>query len=108
MTIKFTAEQIENEKKLLQKKIFYLLLIVDPETAANYPDVDIVAAFEDLFSDLDGLNEVFEYPTEMVNIAKKLAKALKEFQSESFEFKKYRKLVLDAGSEVMKIGIGGA
>lgn len=104
MTINFSAEQIQNEKKLLQKKIFYLLLIVDPETASNYPNVDIEAAFEDIFSDIDGLNEVFSYPVEMVNVAKKLAKALKEFQSEDFQFKKYRKLVLDAGSEVMKIG----
>lgn len=106
MTIKFTAEQIENEKKLLQKKIFYLLLIVDPETANHYPNVDVAAAFEDLFSDIDGLNEVFSYPTEIVNVAKKLAKALKIFQSEDFEYRKYRKLVLDAGSEVMKIGGG--
>lgn len=106
MTINFTAEQIENEKKLLQKKIFYLLLIVDPDTADRYPNVDVEAAFEDLFSDLDGLNEIFSHPTEMVNIAKKLAKALKIFQSDDFQYKKYRKLVLDAGSEVVKIGGG--
>ena len=104
--IRFTSEQIENEKKLLRKKIFYLLLIVDPETANDYSNVDIDAAFEDLFSDLDGLNEIFSYPVEMVNVAKKLAKALKEFKSSDFDFKKYRKLVLDAGSEVTKIGGG--
>ena len=107
MKINFTVEQIENEKKLLQKKIFYLLLIVDPETTEQYPNVDVEAAFEDLFSDLDGLNEVFDYPIEMVNVAKKLAKALKEFQSDDFQYKKYRKLILDAGSETMKIGNGG-
>ena len=106
MTIKFTKEQIENEKKLLQKKIFYLLLIVDPDTADQYPNVSVEDAFEDLFSDLDGLNEVLSYPVEMVNIAKKLAKALKVFQSDDFQYKKYRKLVLDAGSEVLKIGGG--
>ena len=102
--IKFTSEQIESEKKLLQKKIFYLLLIVDPETTEQYPNVDVEAAFEDMFSDLDGLNEIFSYPIEMVNIAKKLAKALKEYKSSDFEYKRYRKLVLDAGSEVTKIG----
>lgn len=102
--IKFTSEQIESEKKLLQKKIFYLLLIVDPETTEQYPNVDVEAAFDDMFSDLDGLNEIFSYPIEMVNIAKKLAKALKEYKSSDFEYKRYRKLVLDAGSEVTKIG----
>ena len=104
--IRCTSEQIENEKKHLRKKIFYLLLIVDPETANEYSNVDIEAAFEDLFSDLDGLHEIFSYPVEMVNVAKKLAKALKEFKSSDFDFKKYRKLVLDAGSEVTKIGGG--
>lgn len=104
--IRFTSEQIENEKKLLRKKIFYLLLVVDPKTANEHSNVDIEAAFEDLFSDLDGLNEIFSYPVEMVNVAKKLAKALKEFKSSDFDFKKYRKLVLDAGSEVTKIGGG--
>lgn len=102
--IKFTTEQIESEKKLLQKKIFYLLLIVDPKTTEQYPNVDVEAAFDDMFSDLDGLNEIFSYPIEMVNIAKKLAKALKEYKSSDFEYKRYRKLVLDAGSEVTKIG----
>jgi hypothetical protein len=81
-----------------------LLLIVDPETTEQYPNVDVEAAFDDMFSDLDGLNEIFSYPIEMVNIAKKLAKALKEYKSSDFEYKRYRKLVLDAGSEVTKIG----
>ena len=106
MKINFTSDQIKNEKKLLQKKIFYLLLIVDPETAGQYPNVDVEAAYEDIFSDLDGLNEVFSYPVEIVNIVKKLMKALKEYKSQNFEYKKYRKLVLDAGSEVTKIGGG--
>lgn len=102
--IRFTSEQIENEKKLLQKKVFYLLLIVDPETTEKYPNVDVELAFEDLFSDLDGLNEVFGYPVEMVNVVKKLAKALKEFRSADFEYKRYRKYILDAGNEILKIG----
>ncbi len=104
--MKFTCEQIETEKRLLQKKVFYLLLIVDPATTEQYPDVDVEAAFEDIFSDLDGLNEIFGYPIEMVNIAKKLAKALKEFRSPDFEYRRYRKFILDAGSEVLKIGGG--
>lgn len=104
--MRFTCEQIKTEKRLLQKKVFYLLLIVDPATTEQYPDVDVEAAFEDIFSDLDGLNEIFGYPIEMVNIAKKLAKALKEFRSPDFEYRRYRKFILDAGSEVLKIGGG--
>lgn len=102
--MKFTNEQVDCEKRLLQKKIFYLLLVVDPDTAEEYPNVDVRAAFEDIFSDLDGINEIFSYPIEIVNVAKRLAKALKEYESSDFEFKKYRKFILDAGSEVAKIG----
>ena len=106
--IKFTSEQIEGIKKLLRKKIFYLLLIVDPETSKQeqYVGVDVDAAFENLLSDLDGFNEIFSKSVEMVTISGKLAKAHKEYKSSSFNFKKYRKLILDAGSEVNKMGGG--
>lgn len=106
--IKFTSEQIEGIKKLLRKKIFYLLLIVDPETSKQeqYMGVDVDAAFENLLSDLDGFNEIFSKSVEMVTISGKLAKAYKEYKSSSFNFKKYRKLILDAGSEVIKMGGG--
>lgn len=106
--IKFTSEQIEGIKKLLRKKIFYLLLIVDPETSKQeqYIDVDVDAAFENLLSDLDGFNEIFSKSVEMVTISGKLAKAYKEYKSSNFNFKKYRKLILDAGSEVIKMGGG--
>ncbi len=104
MIIQFSDKQIETEKKLLQKKIFYLLLIVDPVTSSQYPGADVEVTYKDLFSDLDGLNELFNYPVEIINIAKKLAKALKEYQSPNFSYRKYRKYVLDAGNEVNKIG----
>lgn len=103
MNIKFSEEQVETEKKLLRKKIFYLLLIVDPETASDYPETNVETAFNDLFTDLDGLNEMFDYPIQIINIVKKLTKAFKEYQSPDFKFKRYRKLILDAGSEVQKI-----
>ena len=106
--IKFTSEQIEGIKKLLRKKIFYLLLIVDPETSKQeqYMGVDVDAAFENLLSDLDGFNEIFSKSVEMVTISGKLAKAYKGYKSSNFNFKKYRKLILDAGSEVIKMGGG--
>ena len=103
--INFSTEQISNEKRLLQKKIFYMLLIVDPETADQYPNTDVNKAFDDLFADIDGINELLGYPVQIVNVAKKLAKAHNEYQSPDFKYKKYRKLVLDAGSEVEKIEV---
>jgi hypothetical protein len=103
MNIRFSDEQVETEKTLLRKKIFYLLLIVDPATAKDYPEVNVETAFNDLFTDLDGLNEMFNYPVQIINIVKKLTKAFKEYQSADFKYRRYRKLILDAGSEVQKI-----
>jgi len=35
-----------------------------------------------------------------------LEAALKEYESECFEWQKYRKLILDAGSEIMRLKEG--
>lgn len=100
----FTEKQIEAEKEMLRKKIFFALLIVDPNTKDNYPDVDVDATFADLQDTIAGVNEVFGNPIEIIDVAAKIAMALKEFHKPDFEYKKYRKFILDAGNTVMKIG----
>lgn len=102
-TINFSPEQIEGEKTLLRKKIFYLLLVKDPENAGKYDEVDIDAAFDDLTDTMDGLNIVLGRPVEMVNIAAKLAMARAECHRPEFNFRRYRKFILDAGNIVLKI-----
>lgn len=100
----FTEKQIEAEKEMLRKKIFFALLIVDPNTRDNYPNVDVDATFMDLQDTIAGVNEVLGNPVEIIDVAAKIAMALKEYHKPDFEYKKYRKFILDAGNTVMKIG----
>lgn len=102
--IAFTEEQVEGEKTRLRKKIFFALLIVDPETKEYYKNVDVDATFEDLMDTIAGVNAVLGEPVEMVEVAAKLTMAQQEFHNPDFEYKRYRKFVLDAGNAVTKVG----
>lgn len=104
----FTKQQIAQTKKSLRGSIFFLLLCVDPNTSFEYKDVDVNKTFEGLLLKLDGMNDLFMNPPEIVTIMSLLQSAKKEFNKnkEDFNFRIYRKLILDAGSEVEKIKEG--
>ena len=95
--------QVSEIKTYMQKQIYYLLLYVDKKTCDEYKGVDVDKAFVNILYWFDGLNEILSYPKELVKVVALLEEARKEYSSEGFEYSKYRKLILDAGSEVMKI-----
>ena len=99
----FTQNQIALTKAKIRKQIFFLLLIVDPDTKAQYEGTDPIAAIENLQWFIAGFNELLNHPQELVTIASLLSAALIEYTSPDFTFGKYRKFVLDAGNEVLKI-----
>lgn len=104
----FTHNQIAETKKMMRKKIFYLLLCVDPSERDKHKDTDIIKAFDSTLKEFGGLNEVLFCPTELVRIISLLEAALIEvsspdFTTDDFEHCAYRKLVLDAGAEVLNI-----
>ena len=99
----FTESQISLTKTKLRKQIFFLLLIVDPDTRAEYEDTDPVAAIENVQWIIGGFNELLGHPQEIVTVASLLSSALIEYTNPDFKFKVYRKLILDAGNEVLKI-----
>lgn len=99
----FTQSQIAETKKKMRKQIFFLLLIVDPKTAEEYK-VDVVDVFQNALWTFGGLNDLLGYPKELVTIMSWLDEAFLEYQKgDEFQFGKYRKLILDAGNEVLKI-----
>lgn len=100
----FSDGQMENYKIKLHKELFWLLIYQDPETKNNYLDVDFNKYFDGLMRKISGLNKLLSYPTEIVSIMSLLEAALIESQKEEFNYKAYRKLVLDAHSLVDKIG----
>lgn len=98
----FTPEQIHKTKLLIQKSIFFLLLYVDPNEREKYKDIDVVGAFGTLQRKISGFNSVLLEPPEVVMTISILEAALQEYQSECFNWKIYRKLILDAGAEIMR------
>lgn len=99
----FSPEQIAATKEKMRKQIFFLLVIVDPKTSVEYENIDVDAAFENVLTTFGGLNDLLGYPQEFVHVMSLLDAALMEHQSKSFNWEKYRKLILDAGSAVLTI-----
>ena len=99
----FKTNQIRETKETRRKQIFFLLLLADPATKGQYPDVDIKSAFDNLMYKINGFNSLLSYPPEIVEILSILESAKGELYATEFDFDKYRKLVLDAGAAVQKI-----
>lgn len=99
----FSSNQVGNIKTTLRKQIFYLLLIVDKNTCEQFKDVDVCMAIETQLKRIGGLNELLCYPEELVWISVLLQSALQEYNNPNFNWNTYRKLILDAGAEVLKI-----
>lgn len=100
----FVPSQISSTKKKIQKSIFFLLLCVDPKTKDQYSGIDVDDAFRDILYKISGLNEILFHPAELVTVISLLEAALVEYNKIDFRFPVYRKLILDAGAEVLKIG----
>lgn len=104
---KFESHQISETKELLQKRIFFLLLVAeDLDKRIKFPDVDLEAAHVGVMWRISGLNDLLGQPQEIVNVLSLLEEANNVIKSD-FDFQKYRKLILDAGAEVMKIKESG-
>ena len=102
----FSLKQSIEYREKMRKQIFFLLLIVDPNTKAEYKDVDVDEAFENVLRTFGGYNELLGCPMPMVTVMSMLNAARMELHNREFSFATYRKLRLDAGSEVLKIGEG--
>lgn len=99
----FTGLQIREIKAKMRRQIFFLLRIVDPDTAKEY-EVDTTAAIENVLKTYGSLNDLLGYPEEMVEVMVMLNAAFQEYQKgPEFNWQVYRKLILDAGSAVKKI-----
>lgn len=99
----FSKRQIAKTKENIRKRIFFLLLVAeDLETKSKFPTVDLLKAHTCLMHYVSGLNSLFGKPQEIVNVLCLLEEALNLIKPE-FDFATYRKLILDAGAEVLNI-----
>ena len=99
----FVPGQIAEEKKRLRSSIFFLLLAVDPETAASYPGVNVDKTFTNLLCRLSGMNELLLCQPEIISCMSWLESAKNEFSREDFDFPTYRNCILTAGAEIGKL-----
>ena len=97
----FTDEQMNETRANLRKRVFFLLLIVDPKTKHNYDDynVDVPKSFQSVLREIGGLNDLFGNPQFLVAALSLLDAALLEYQKSDFDFSVYRRLVLEAGAK---------
>lgn len=102
----FNMEQVEVYKTHMQKKIFWLILYTDKETSWEYPDVDVIRYHKNIMIQLSGLNSLLFYPPELVAILSELEAAFILLNKDTFDFKKYRKLILDAGAQIKRLKVG--
>lgn len=104
----FPDSQMTELKTQMRKKIFYLLLCADEnfedeDFKSRNSNVNIPDAIEELLIEFYGLNELLSYPPELIRIMSILVSAKDECLKDNFNFKRYRKLILSAGAEVLKI-----
>jgi len=100
----FADMQFHEAKEYIRKKIFFLLLVAeDLETRDKFPNVDLGQAHANIMYKLSGLNSILGEPREMVTVLSTLEKANNLILENEFDFKLYRKLILEAGAEVSKI-----
>lgn len=93
-----TKEQLEEYKKQLHAMVHWLLVYKEK----NYEELD--EYFSSILFRINGLNSVLNYPPNILGLMATLESARLENQNENFDFKKYRKAVLDAHTIIDKIG----
>ena len=104
---RYSSAQLHSAKVSIRKSIFFLLLYVDPQEKEKYKDIDVIEAFHSIQYRLDGLNSILLLQSpEIIETMSLLEAALIEYNSECFEWAKYRKLILDAGAKIMQVKEG--
>ena len=100
----FTTEQLLEYKKKLHDKLFWLLLYKDPNTKDEFGEVDFDRYFDLLMKELNGLGDLLLRPTGLVEMLSILEAALAESKKTQFNYRTYRKFVLDAHNLLDRMG----
>jgi len=83
-------EQFEAYKKRIHSLVHWLLIYAEEEN----PILD--GYFDKVQYKLNGLNELLNYPTQMIEIMNLIESARIEYKKENHNYKVYRKIILDA------------
>lgn len=102
----FKQEQTDYYQNKLRKKIFWLVLYTDKNTKDDFENIDVVKYHENLLFEISNYNALLFYPNDFVEIINTLEQALNILKSDEFDFKKYKKLVFDAGALIQRLKVG--
>lgn len=94
----FDMKQLDKYKVKLHKKLFWLILYKDPDLKGKYGYINFQKYFKRLMGEIDGLNQLLSYPPQIVEMMSLLQAAYTLTEKEKFDYKTYRKYVLDAHS----------
>lgn len=102
----FGDKQFIEYKSKLHSKMFWLLIYKDPETSPDYADVDFNKYFTCLMKEIDGLNDILKRPPKLIEMMSLLQAAMNEVQSPKYNYRIYRKFILDAHRVLDEISFG--
>ena len=96
----YPDEQFNGYKKRLHSLVHWLLIYAEENNSI------LNSYFEKVQYKLDGLNELINYPTQLVEIMNLIESAKIEFNKESYNFEIYRKTILDIHDLIDKLPDG--
>lgn len=99
-------QQIEEYKKWLHKKVFWLLVYKDPKTADKYSHVNFEQYVERLMEHLEGMNKLLNYPPSMLLLMSSLQSVLQTANEEPFDYQIFRRKVLEAHTFIDQLDKG--
>lgn len=102
----FTTNQLEYYQEKLRKKLFWLILYTDEETKEDFKSVDVAKYHEELLFEISSYNSLLLYPDNFAEIINSLKSALEILKSNHFNFRRYKKLVFDAGAGLKRLKVG--
>lgn len=104
---KYGENQLLNYRDKLHSKIFWLLIYKDPKTIDDYSYVDFDKYFRSLMKEINGLNDILMQPPKLIEMMSLLQAAYNETVAEKFNYRAYRKFILDAHNVLDEIDFEG-
>lgn len=96
-------EQMKEQKKQMHKKVHFLLQKMDAKVEDKFPEVDYDQYYKNLMYKFVGMNKLLGEPKVMIDLLSILESSYIEVKKEDFDFKVFRKLILDAHSLIDRI-----
>lgn len=99
----FPTSQLASHKQDLHKKIHWMLIYKDSKCNQEYKNVDVNQYIISVLLQLNGLNSILNFPSSLVALMSLIEGARLELFKEKFDYKLYRKILLDAHALIDKL-----